>query len=294
VEVGHASVSPVHAAVINSGSKTFVQDLGSKHGTALDGVPLIPHKATEVAEDSVIVFGKADVVYVARGVKPTPRKAAAQAMAATTAAAAPLGQWVAPPWATPSSMSCELHDVSTGKTWPIEKAASSTVIGRHGELSDLIVLHDTVSRRHAAIVHREEESFLYDLGSTHGTFLDQKRIESNRPVRLDGGARIKVGSSKETFVFRSKKHRALKRPRAEEASHTAAEAEAHQEQEPEREPEPAGPSQLERDLLEGKDIGNDAAVAYDPLAAIFSKRNQGGGAAGGGGDGGFSWADAFK
>ena len=282
VEVGHSSVSLVHAAVINSGSKTFVQDLGSKHGTTIDGVALVPQQATEVKEGSNIVFGLSDITYCALGVTYDPKKAATS----IKDAAASQGRWASPPWATPPSLVCELHDSANGKTTPLEKA--TTVLGRHGELSDVVVPHDSVSRRHAAIVHREDESFLYDLGSTHGTFLDQARIEANRPVRLDPGARIKVGTAPATFVFRVKRHRASKRPRQEEEeSALAAEPTAPREE--------VGLSQQERDLLAGQDIGNSAAVAYDPLAAIFSKRNlPSGSGAGGGGGGGFSWADALK
>lgn len=62
-----------------------------------------------------------------------------------------------------------------------------------GRLStcDIHMTHPTISRYHAVLQYRSQETennpigfYIYDLGSTHGTFLNKNRIESNMFVRV--------------------------------------------------------------------------------------------------------------
>lgn len=65
-----------------------------------------------------------------------------------------------------------------------------------GRLStcDIHMSHPTISRHHAVLQYRSQESennpigfYIYDLGSTHGTFLNKNRIKSNMFVRVQVG-----------------------------------------------------------------------------------------------------------
>lgn len=65
-----------------------------------------------------------------------------------------------------------------------------------GRLStcDIHMTHPTISRYHAVLQYRSEGSennpigfYIYDLGSTHGTFLNKNRIKSNMFVRVQVG-----------------------------------------------------------------------------------------------------------
>jgi protein phosphatase 1D len=65
-----------------------------------------------------------------------------------------------------------------------------------GRLStcDIHMAHPTISRYHAVLQYRSEESennpigfYIYDLGSTHGTFLNKNRIKSNMYIRVQVG-----------------------------------------------------------------------------------------------------------
>ena len=65
-----------------------------------------------------------------------------------------------------------------------------------GRLStcDIRMANTTVSRYHAILQYRSQESesnpvgfYIYDLGSTHGTFLNKNRIKSNMYVRVQVG-----------------------------------------------------------------------------------------------------------
>jgi pSer/pThr/pTyr-binding forkhead associated (FHA) protein len=71
-------------------------------------------------------------------------------------------------------------------------------IGR-STINDLILTEDRVSRRHALIhAQGEREFWLVDLGSSNGTYLNQRRV--SQPVRLRDGDAIQIGPF--ALVFR--------------------------------------------------------------------------------------------
>jgi predicted component of type VI protein secretion system len=58
----------------------------------------------------------------------------------------------------------------------------------------VVVPHETVSRQHAAIVHDEETTYIVDLGSAHGTFVDSQRIGVGVHTKVSDGAKLVLGS----------------------------------------------------------------------------------------------------
>uniref|UniRef100_A0A182Q5E0 FHA domain-containing protein n=1 Tax=Anopheles farauti TaxID=69004 RepID=A0A182Q5E0_9DIPT len=88
---------------------------------------------------------------------------------------------------------------------------------------DINMAHPTISRYHAILQYRapedqgegEEEDiptrsthisaepgwYLYDLNSTHGTFLNKQQIPARTYVRVRVGYMIKLGSSSRTYIF---------------------------------------------------------------------------------------------
>ncbi|KAJ9593945.1 hypothetical protein L9F63_014659 [Diploptera punctata] len=79
-----------------------------------------------------------------------------------------------------------------------------------GRLStcDFHLQHPTISRYHAVLQYRSQESednpkgfYIYDLGSTHGTFLNKNRIKSNMYIRIQVGHMLKLGCSTRLFVL---------------------------------------------------------------------------------------------
>jgi diguanylate cyclase (GGDEF)-like protein len=61
--------------------------------------------------------------------------------------------------------------------------------------SDICIDEETVSRRHARIEKQNGQTFVVDLGSTNGTYLNDARIQPYAPVALAEGDRLKVGRS---------------------------------------------------------------------------------------------------
>lgn len=65
-----------------------------------------------------------------------------------------------------------------------------TVVGRNSEC-DVVLEPVSVSRKHASIEWRDDQFFLTDLGSTRGTYLNQKRL-GRKPVLLEDGSTIQI------------------------------------------------------------------------------------------------------
>lgn len=86
------------------------------------------------------------------------------------------------------------------------------VVGR-SPLCNLSLGHPTISRHHAIIQYRAVEDekhskgfYLYDLGSTHGTFWNGHRIKSRTYVPLHGGHMIRFGCSQRKYILKAPSH----------------------------------------------------------------------------------------
>ncbi|XP_026483390.2 kanadaptin [Vanessa tameamea] len=73
---------------------------------------------------------------------------------------------------------------------------------------DVVMGHPTVSRHHAVLQYKafaedgEPASgwYIYDLGSTHGTFINKQKVKQNHYFRVRVGHQIKFGSSTRTYI----------------------------------------------------------------------------------------------
>lgn len=82
--------------------------------------------------------------------------------------------------------------------YTLEVLKAGSVIGRHsvsakafytlgrGQTCDFVLEHPSASRLHAVLQYNAEtrEAFIYDAGSSHGTFLNKERIKCK--VRVGG------------------------------------------------------------------------------------------------------------
>jgi FHA domain len=83
-----------------------------------------------------------------------------------------------------------------GESFPIDRERMS--IGRRPD-SDVFLDDVTVSRDHALLIRRGEQSYLDDCGSLNGTYVNRSRIESHR---LAEGDEVQIGKYKLTFHSR--------------------------------------------------------------------------------------------
>jgi FHA domain len=77
-----------------------------------------------------------------------------------------------------------------------------TVLGRNSGMAHVVLEHQSVSRRHAAITHGESGGvFVIDLGSVHGTFISRTgRIAAKQAVQLQQGDSLKFGESSRSYI----------------------------------------------------------------------------------------------
>lgn len=148
-----------------------------------------------------------------------------------------------PPWSGEPSKEYSFQVLKSGvivSNFPLEKPY--TVIGRK-EDCDIVLDHPSISRYHAVVQFRagEETSgfYLYDLGSTHGTFVNKQQVLARSYKRLNVGHIIKFGGSTRNFILEGPPEdqeeeleltvteiKALRKKQEEEAKQREAEAKA--------------------------------------------------------------------
>ena len=76
------------------------------------------------------------------------------------------------------------------------------VFGRNQNTSDVYLENPSISRAHLVLQHKDTgDVFLYDLESTHGTFINKKLIPSRKYIKLAVGDVFKLGQSTKLFIL---------------------------------------------------------------------------------------------
>lgn len=78
--------------------------------------------------------------------------------------------------------------------------------GRNLDQCDFCIDHASCSRVHSVIVYHKhlKRVFLVDLGSTHGTFVGNTRIEPNKPTPIELNMNFRFGASTRIYTLREK------------------------------------------------------------------------------------------
>jgi pSer/pThr/pTyr-binding forkhead associated (FHA) protein len=71
--------------------------------------------------------------------------------------------------------------------------------------SDIEIEHESASRNHAVIQYSKEYCFIYDLGSSHGSFLNKARVNPKDYIRVYNGDRLRFGASTRVFLLHGPK-----------------------------------------------------------------------------------------
>lgn len=107
-----------------------------------------------------------------------------------------------PTWSLPPTKPYFFETIREGRS--LSKSSpitfSKLIVGRLPSC-DILLEHPSSSRFHAVIQFKKDEAFLYDLGSTHGTFLNKKRVEVKKYLPIRVGDMIKFGESSRLFIF---------------------------------------------------------------------------------------------
>ncbi|XP_072391835.1 nuclear inhibitor of protein phosphatase 1 isoform X1 [Diabrotica undecimpunctata] len=80
------------------------------------------------------------------------------------------------------------------------------LFGRNAQMNDFCIDHASCSRVHSSFVwHKHlERAFLVDLGSTHGTFIGNLRLEAYKPTQLPIDSSFHFGASTRNYIIRER------------------------------------------------------------------------------------------
>ena len=174
------SVSRSHARIFVANNKCYITDLGSANGVLVDGA-LIQDK-TEIKNGSKIRIGEYTLYLEYKDQKDI---AAGQDVLKTQIVSGNESGYKL----------VRVADKFAGEEFMLTEASNS--IGRT-EDNYILLTEDSISRNHAKIVNVNLNYFVVDLGSSNGTFVNNKRIQGQVP--LHGGDLIRFGSDV-SFVF---------------------------------------------------------------------------------------------
>ncbi|XP_017483074.1 PREDICTED: kanadaptin [Rhagoletis zephyria] len=145
----------------------------------------------------------------------------------TPSGSAPVCPYKVPPWSQPppGSINYKFEILKSGQIIDEIKNLQTKAVWKFGRLAppanDLELAHPTISRFHAILQYRpgkrstqtgEENSdkptddppegwYIYDLNSTHGTFLNKQRIPPQVFIRIRVGHMLRLGASTRSYIL---------------------------------------------------------------------------------------------
>jgi len=79
----------------------------------------------------------------------------------------------------------------------------AVVFGRHKNMADILLQHPSISRQHSVILHgKSGNMYIMDLGSSHGTFLNKRKLSCEQREPLKEGDVIRFGASTRDYLVR--------------------------------------------------------------------------------------------
>ena len=80
------------------------------------------------------------------------------------------------PWRPPLEAWLMMEVANQPATLVALDTKGPNVIGRDGRCSNIVLPDDHISRRHAQMCYENGRFVIHDLGSTHGTYVNQRRV----------------------------------------------------------------------------------------------------------------------
>jgi len=112
-----------------------------------------------------------------------------------------------PSWARrPKLHQCGLEVYKRGKLVLVIKDINRkkcTIFGRNKSMCDIWLEHPSISRQHAAILHGSSGNmYILDLGSSHGTTCNHKKLSDKKRQVLADGDIVRFGASSREYHIR--------------------------------------------------------------------------------------------
>lgn len=116
--------------------------------------------------------------------------------------------YLEPKWGGIPSVRYSLDVIKSGTVLdPIDLGDKSYFVFGRQTNCDVQMAHPTVSRHHAILQYskgtddKPQGYYLFDLGSTHGTFLNKNRVRPEMFIRIKVGHQIKLGGSTRLYLL---------------------------------------------------------------------------------------------
>ncbi|KAL2896040.1 Kanadaptin [Bienertia sinuspersici] len=108
-----------------------------------------------------------------------------------------------PPWSEPPSLPFLLEVIKDGAIIDhLDVTKKGAYMFGRIDMCDFVLEHPTISRFHAVLQFKgSEAAYMYDLGSTHGTFINKKQVNKKEYVDLRVGDVIRFGLSSRLYIF---------------------------------------------------------------------------------------------
>jgi len=74
------------------------------------------------------------------------------------------------------------------------------IIGRLSGYVDHVLMNNAVGKLHAQMICRNGACYVRDLNSVNGTFVNNKRIDSNKDVELKNNDKLQLANSEFVFI----------------------------------------------------------------------------------------------
>ncbi len=170
VLLNDGTVSRRHARIVIEENHAYIEDLGSTNGTRLNGQAIAPSERVPLPNQAELQFGAVMLTLeLPEGFE-------------TVVSA----EEVAPP------LAYLVNKEDPSQRFPLYTRPLR--IGRRAG-NDIVIPDAYVSGQHATIEIVGDEVRITDLGSTNGTFLDDRRIVPNQPTPIAPNATITLGKS---------------------------------------------------------------------------------------------------
>ncbi len=216
VLITEATLSRTHARITLENGTVVVEDLGSSNGTKVGDLRLSANQPTPAAPGTILKFGnwqarlevngaatgEADKTVFLGGDKTIVGTAPDDR---TIVGIPPVGEGAAvpppPPLETvPAGPTIAMLHNEQGPSPDISITAETITIGRRAGNSLILPNDAYISGRHATIVTDETGTYLTDVGSTNGTFVNGERLVLDERQLLLEGDEVQLGQTRYRFT----------------------------------------------------------------------------------------------
>jgi pSer/pThr/pTyr-binding forkhead associated (FHA) protein len=111
--------------------------------------------------------------------------------------------YILPPWAGPPKEPFTFEIIKNGIATNTQAFTKDLVTVGRLPICDIQLDHQSISRLHAVVQCKNEDNskYIYDLGSTHGTYLNKLLVPKEEHVRIRVGDMLRFGASSRLFVL---------------------------------------------------------------------------------------------